>query len=231
MNETDTPAFRITPRLIVGLTIVALGILWTLDNLNYIDASQYTRYWPAALILIGVAKLTDTRAAKGGAIVLMIVGSFLLFLKLTHMHVDFGDLIPLGIILLGGKLVLDALGRRRPPSAVDDPNAVIHSFAMMAGIHHQSTSQSFRGGDVNAIMGGVELDLRHAQIADGEEAVIDAFALWGGVEITVPENWRVVGQVMPLLGGFENKTRSTNGTGPTLILKGAAVMGAVEVKN
>jgi hypothetical protein len=80
-------------------------------------------------------------------------------------------------------------------------------------------------------MGGVELDLRNAQIKEGEEAVLDTFALWGGVEITVPENWRVVGQVMPLMGGFENKTRASGASGPVLIVKGTAVMGGVEVKN
>ncbi len=229
--DTNTNPFRITPRLIVGMAILALGILWTLDNMSYIDASHYTRFWPVVLILIGLAKLTDPRASKGGPIVLMLVGAFLLFMKITHMHVDIGDLIPFGLALLGAKLVMDALGRKRPPSSIDDPNAVIHSFAMMAGIHHQSSAQAFRGGDVNAIMGGVELDLRNAQIKDGEEAVIDAFAMWGGIEITVPENWRVAGQVMPLLGGFENKTRATGTGGPLLIIKGTAVMGAVEVKN
>jgi len=228
MNGNE--GFRITPRLIVGLAILAFGVLWMLDNLNYIDASDFTRYWPAVLVLIGLAKLTDSRASKGGPIALIVIGGVLLAARLTHFRFDLGDLIPLGIAILGAKLVIDASTRRRALKAPDDSNSVVHSFAMMAGIHHQNTSQSFRGGDANAIMGGVELDLRNAQIQDGEEAVLDAFAMWGGIEITVPENWRVVGQVMPILGGFEDKTRS-NASGPTLIIKGAAVMGAVEVKN
>lgn len=230
MNGSNE-GFRITPRLIIGLAILAFGVLWMLDNLDYINASHYTRYWPAVLVLIGLSKLTDTRASKSGPIALIIAGSVLLAARFTHFRFDLGDLIPLGIAMLGAKLVIDAMSRKRVASSASDPNSIVHAFAMMAGIHHQNTSQEFRGGDANAIMGGVELDLRNAQIKDGEEAVLDTFALWGGVEITVPENWRVVGQVMPLMGGFENKTRASGASGPVLIVKGTAVMGAVEVKN
>ena len=35
--SATTSAMRITPRLIVGLGILTLGLLWTLDNLNLID--------------------------------------------------------------------------------------------------------------------------------------------------------------------------------------------------
>ena len=47
-------------------------------------------------------------------------------------------------------------------------------------------------------MGGCEIDLRQAAI-DGE-AVIDVFAIWGGIEIRVPEDWTVVGRVTPAHG-------------------------------
>ena len=230
MNGSN--GFRITPRLIIGLAILAFGVLWMLDNMNILESEPILEYWPLVLVFIGLSKLSNPRANKGGPIVLMIAGAFLTFVNVTHYDVDIGDLIPLGIALIGAKLVWDALGRRRAPTAISDPNDVVHSFALMAGIHHQNNSQSFRGGDANAIMGGVELDLRNASIREGEAAVIDAFAMWGGVEITIPETWRVTPQVLPLLGGFDDKTANPkSGSGPELIVKGAAVMGAIVVKN
>ena len=77
MNGSNE-GFRITPRLIIGLAIFAFGILWMLDNLNYIDASHFTRWWPIVLVLIGVSKLTDKRTPKFGPIVLIVIGGSLL---------------------------------------------------------------------------------------------------------------------------------------------------------
>jgi hypothetical protein len=175
----------------------------------------------------------DRSAGRFGSFAFIAVGVLLLLDVANLINFNPGDLVPLAIAVLGGKLVLDALGRRsKRDTTTTDPSAIVSAFAFMAGVKRQSSALAFRGGDASAIMGGIELDLRNAKIADGEEAVIDAFAWWGGVEIAVPENWRVVGKVMPLMGGFEDKTRgNSNGTGPVLIVRGIAVMGAVEVKN
>jgi predicted membrane protein len=79
-------------------------------------------------------------------------------------------------------------------------------------------------------MGGCEIDLRNAQI--NGEAAIDVFAMWGGIEIRVPENWTVIGRVTPLMGGFEDHTRAPQAASAhRLIVRGMVIMGGVEIKN
>ncbi len=228
---TDASGVRITPRLIIGLGILALGLLWTLDNLDVLESERLTDWWPLIVIGAGLARLFDPRAGKIGTAVIIFIGALLLGDTLDLFNVDPGDFIPLAIAALGAKLVWDALGRRERPRGINDQGSDMSTVAIMAAVKRQSTSSAFRGADASAIMGGVEIDLRNAKIADGEQAVIDAFALWGGVEIKVPENWRVDGRVFPLLGGFEDKTTNRSDTGPVLVVRGAAVMGGVEVKN
>ena len=73
-------------------------------------------------------------------------------------------------------------------------------------------------------MGGCDIDLRQAAI--NGDAVIDVFAVWGGIEIRVPEDWAVAFNVTPLLGGVEDKTRPSLGSSQhRLTVRGLVVVG------
>jgi predicted membrane protein len=223
--------FPITPRLIIGLAILALGTLWTLDNLNLLESEDFTRFWPAVIIAIGAVQFVNRKTNRIGPVLLMVAGAFLLAMTVGNYDFDLGDLIPLAIALFGAKLVWDAMSRRSARAGIANDDSTVSSFAMMAGVHWQSTSRAFRGGEVNAIMGGVELDLRNVEIKPGDEPVIDALAIMGGVEIFVPMGWKVAASVLPIMGGFEDKTSRANETGPTLTVRGTAIMGAIVVSN
>lgn len=227
-----TDRFPLTPRLIIGLAILALGTLWTLDNLNILESEHFTQWWPVVLIVIGVVQFTGRRTNRVGPVLLMIVGVLLLASSLDFIDLDFGDLIPLAIAAWGAKLVWDALGRRSARAGgAEVGDSVVHTFALMGGVHWISTSHEFRGGDASAIMGGVEIDLRNTQMKPGEDVIIDVLALMGGVEIFIPAGWRIKADVLPIMGAFENNARAGQDTGPVLTVRGTVIMGAIEVKN
>ena len=81
----------------------------------------------------------------------------------------------------------------------------VDALAFMGGTTRTSSSPDFQGGDLLAIMGGCEVDLRQANILHGP-AVIDAFALWGGVEIKVPKDWSVTVKGIPVIGAYSAAT-------------------------
>jgi len=92
--------------------------------------------------------------------------------------------------------------------------------------------QDFKGGEAFAMFGGVELDLRSATIAQ-EEVVIDASALFGGVDLQVPESWNVAVEGHGIFGGYDDKTLHTmpEDARPRVVITGNAVFGGVVVKN
>lgn len=107
-------------------------------------------------------------------------------------------------------------------------NSRVTLFALMSGVTRR-VQGLFRGGQLTAIMGGLELDLRGAHLED--VAVIDTLAFWGGIEIYVPEDWVVVNQGFALMGGFDDSTKSPlPGNRPHLIVRGLALMGGIEIK-
>jgi hypothetical protein len=112
-----------------------------------------------------------------------------------------------------------------------DLDSTVSAIAVLGGVVRKCNSKDFQGGELTAIMGGCEIDLREADI-QREEAVINTFAWWGGIEIKVPEDWTVISSGFPLMGGFADTTRAPQeGPKKRLVIKGFAIMGGVEIKN
>ena len=81
-----------------------------------------------------------------------------------------------------------------------------------------------------AMFGGVELDLSTASFAQSTSE-INAIAVFGGVEITVPDGLTVHVEGIGIFGGFDQKAEGPGEPGaPSLVIKGAALFGGVEVK-
>ena len=229
---TQPPTVRITPHLMFGLLVLLVGVVLTLDNLDIVDAGRMLDYWPAGIIAIGVAKLLQVHRGHGravGGILFILVGGWLLLHTLDLVEGSPMALWPVLLIVAGGVIVVQSVWRPRQQAGAASDQTV-SAIAIMSGVRRGSNSGSFRGGELAAFMGGCEIDLRQAAIHG--EAVIDVFAMWGGIEIRVPENWTVIGRVTPLMAGFDDTTHPPKeATAHRLIVRGVVVMGGVEVKN
>ncbi|MGE0392172.1 MAG: DUF5668 domain-containing protein [Vicinamibacterales bacterium] len=125
----------------------------------------------------------------------------------------------------------DATGPAASANADADPASQIREFAFLGGIERNNTSQAFRGGEVTAALGGVELDLRDCRMAP-EGARLDVLAFMGGVSLRIPKDWCVVSDVSVMLGGLDNRTSApVDGAAPKLHITGQAIMGGIEIKN
>jgi predicted membrane protein len=223
------------PRLFFGLGIVIIGMLFLLDNLNIVDAHMYFHYWPVLLILVGIAYILQSGSlgARVWGGILVFAGFGMLFDRLGYFDFNVWNLWPLVLVFVGGNLVLKSLRRNQAststPSA-SESESVVRGFAVMSGLVRSNASQNFQGGDLSAVMGGIEIDLRHASIK--EEAVLDVFAFWGGIEIRIPEDWTVVVKAIPFMGGIDDQTHAPKSeTRKRLVITGTAIMGGVEIKN
>jgi hypothetical protein len=251
-----------TPRIVFGLIIFTLGVLFLLDRLDIVEMGRLWDYWPLVFVGVGLGKVMQPVGAPGRAMggIFIVIGVWWLLANLDVLDHDPVDFWPVVLILIGGSIlwraiesarhpatpsVLPPLAGEMPPPPLSTPStaagdpapgsyetgATINAVGVLGGVGRKSAARDFRGGSLTAIMGGCEIDLRNASIASGE-AAIDAFALWGGVEIRVPRDWLVVSKGMPLLGGFVDSTAPPPApTGKVLVVRGVAIMGGVEIKN
>jgi hypothetical protein len=218
----------VTPRLVLGLSIMVAGLLMALDTLDVLRAGDYLRYWPVALIAIGIAKLLEAGHLKLGALAWILVGSALVAAKAGW--VPTARIWALFIFMLGAYIAWRALLPAVPSSRRLDPSATVDMFAVMGGLKKGVCCEDFKGGQATAFMGGCEIDLRRAAMPGGV-ATLEVFTLWGGIDIRVPEDWSVVSRGFAFMGGFEDNTRHPAVPTAQLIIRGAAVMGGVEIKN
>lgn len=225
-----------SPQFVLGIIVITLGVLFTLDNFYIIEAHTYLRLWPALLIVWGASKIISPRnsSERFFGFLLAVVGALLLLSKLDILNVNIWNYWPLVLIFIGANILLNS--KKRSMLVFDgqeqtDSDATFSHFVFMSGLKKQVSSQEFLGGELSAIMGGISIDLRQAKIKN-DEAILDVFAFWGGVEIRVPDDWHVVVQAVPLLGGFEDKTlHPKSEVSKRLVIKGYAIMGGAEVKN
>lgn len=214
-------------QVFLGTLLLVFGVVALLVQLDVItaDLGQIAAdWWPLIVIGVGVAALVTVPRAWAGPT--LIIGVGVLFLLQTLDLVEFSVweiLWPLAIILVGLAL-LTRVGR----ASEDDD--VVNSTVMWWGSERRTRSQKFRGGSLTALMGGIELDLRAADIVDRAEIAV--FVMWAGVEIKVPPTWRVHVSGLPLLGGWEDKTTPPlDPNAPQLLVHVTAVMGGVEIKH
>jgi len=223
---------RFSVQLVIGIAIAAVGVLFTLDNLNILESEPILRWWPALVVLIGARKLMGFRSRPqmltGGLITA--AGVILLLANLDMIHFSIWDLWPLQLVFLGAWLVLRGTQRARESGTTVDPDDYANAFVAMGGVVRKMNSSQFRGGEVTAFMGGVELDLRNAH-ASSDTVVIDVLAWWGGIELWVPPSWKVTSEVMPIMAGYEDKTKTQDDAKTHLIVRGVVVMGGIEVGN
>jgi predicted membrane protein len=239
-------------QVVLGVLVIAIGLLFLLDNLDIIDTHRALAFWPLAFIVAGAVKLFDTGSHNGKAVglALIAVGAMLMLQRLGWLYFSWHTMWPVVMIALGGLVVFRALAGRRGPASTlkdaadplaaggafgtapsDEPGSaeVVDVTAILGGMERRVVTPNFRGGEVNAILGGCTLDMRGSSIEG--EAVLNVYALFGGIEIKCPPDWTVVVHGTPILGGFSEKTATAPDTGKRLIIKGYAIMGGVDVHN
>jgi hypothetical protein len=122
-----------------------------------------------------------------------------------------------------------AFVKRALPSFGDETSDEISLVAVFDGIELKSRAEAFRGGSILAWYGGVDLDLRQAELAPG--ARLSVHTLFGGIDIQTPPTWRVESEAKALAGGVQAHTPADDDpAAPVLTLEGFALLGGIAIR-
>jgi len=211
-------------RAIIGTLLVVVGFIFLLDNLGFdIEIPRHVFRWPMIFVAIGIVNLLSGNMRP--AIIFLSLGTifYLHYFKLL----DISELWPVIIIIIGLTFLLR---RKSAPKAALNEQDAFDEIAIFGGGEKKYTSQNLKGGKVTCVFGGLEIDLRGAKIPEG--AVVEIFCMFGGVEIMVPENWKVNLNTTAIFGGFSDERKNiSNDPTTTLNVRGFVMFGGGNLTN
>lgn len=175
-----------TPNLVIGLTIMAAGVVLLLDTLGIRPAESLIKYWPGLIVLFGASLVAQAfRPVDPAAPKKPDSGPcFFLFLLAVAMFAYFG--------FPGGSTEAPAGGRATVTG-------------IMGNARTGPVGSDVRSGRVAALMGRSSLDLRQVQLGPGEEMVVDVFVTMGRATVRIPDHWVVDASALPVMGSVDEE--------------------------
>lgn len=128
-----------------------------------------------------------------------------------------------------GALGAAAFVRQAVTSHGDEESDELGLVAVFDGIALKSRAKAFTGGSMLAWFGGIDVDLRDAELAPG--ARLSLHALFGGIAVKAPPGCRLESELKAVAGGVDARSSvQDDPDAPVLTLTGTAVFGGIAVR-
>lgn len=221
-------------KVLWGTVLVLLGIVFALNALGITQISLFFKgWWTLFIIVPSLIGLCTERNKSGNAVVLLI--GIVLFLACRDV-ISFSVVrklgIPVIIIFFGLKLIFGGHNNKKDSTEIKRINELniekTYATATFSGNDINFDNRELKGAELNAIFGGVDFKASNAII--NSDCVINASAIFGGIDIYLPANVNVKVQSTSIFGGISNK-RGTAETAdmPTVYINAVCMFGGVEI--
>jgi predicted membrane protein len=229
----------------VGIILIAIGALLIADNFLFLDFNlrHLIFSWHTIILIIGLVILNNSKNSVVG-IIFVIIGLFGIFNHIApfNIYFSFRDYWPVLLIIIGFFILFRRKDSHIPPkSSTEIPGQsfdqqtysgdMIEESSIFNSTNRLVTSENFRGGRITAIFGSSKINFAKSKLAPGENT-LELTCIFGGCDIVVPKDWKVIMNVTAVFGGFEDKrylSDSSNYTEGVLIIKGAVIFGGGEI--
>ncbi len=118
------------------------------------------------------------------------------------------------------------------PKPLEDDAEYIEVNSVFGSVNKLILSKNFKGGEINAFMGGAEINLSQADIKGPIQLEVNT--VFGGAKLVVPGSWHIKNEITAVFGGVEDKRNASIAAidlNKTLTIKGACVFGGIEIRN
>jgi predicted membrane protein len=227
-------------KITLGIVLILVGLFAFSGNLFGFPFhfSHYIFSMPGIMMIVGVIILLNHRDSTLG-IIFVAIGGFWFLSRYSNFNIKhyLYDYWPILLIAFGLFIIFDR--RKSTPVNIGNNNFdetdldYIDDVSIFGGGNISVNSQNFKGGKVTVLLGGKNLDLHQANLAEGTN-ILETTAIFGGIEVILPRDWKVVVNVTSIFGGVDDKrvinVNQVYESNKVLVIKGAAIFGGCELK-
>ncbi|MBQ8623898.1 MAG: hypothetical protein IJ424_05965 [Oscillospiraceae bacterium] len=219
-----------------GIVLVVLGVIFGLNALDITDIDIFFDGWWTLFIIVPCVIGLINEKEKTGNLIGLLIGVVLLLACQDILRFDLvGKLIfPVILVVIGISLVIKYLFGGKIKSEIKQINeknsgAKEEFYSTFTGQDLKFNGQEFKGTSLSAVFGSIKCDLTGAII--NEDVVINASAVFGGIDIIVPSEYNVKIQSNSIFGGVSNKRGGNEVAGaPTVYVNGSGIFGGVDIR-
>lgn len=219
--------------IMIGLLFLITGVLLALRAFEVIDFDIFfSGWWTLFLIIPAIFGLLSNESKTGNIIVLVIGLALLLTAQdVLSFELVYDLMIPIILVIIGISIVfreafMNKLSKKiAAKKKLGDESKILACFSSQKPVIGE---KKFEGANLDAVFGGIDLDLRKAKLE--KETVITASAIFGGVTILVPKDVNVEVRGSAIFGEISNKVENLEKATKTIYVDGQALFGGVEIK-
>lgn len=220
-------------RILWGIVLIFIGVIWGLNRTGVADINIFfDGWWTLFIIVPSINSLFESGSNKTSSIIFLVIGILLLLASqgVFEFEILWEILLPAIVILIGLSLIfghkVDFNVKEKTKCLDSDDTESI--FAAFGEQNVSKSGEKFEKANLNAIFGAVKLDLREAKLE--KETVIGAWAIFGGIEILVPDDCIVKVKGTPIFGGISNERKNNEDAKKTIYIEAYAIFGGLDIK-
>ena len=216
-----------------GLVLVTIGIILGTNALGITNINLFFRGWWTLFIIVPCFIGLFKQTGKWASFIGLLIGIFLLLAAqgLVSFAMILKLIVPIVLVGTGLGIMFNGIITSSISKKIKsvDKNGLESYTATFAEQKIDKSNEEFKGANLDAIFGGITLDLQKSIIS--EDRVINASSIFGGITILVPNNVNVKVKSTPIFGGVENKIPNNRAeNAPTIYVSAFSMFGGVNIK-
>ncbi len=219
--------------IIWGIILIAAGVIFALNTLNIASIDIFFDGWWTLFIILPCGIGLFTQRKKTGNLIGLGIGILLLLCcqDILSFSLFWKLLVPAIIVIIGLKMVFTGLFSNKANEMLTQLTASGKkpkvACATFSSCDANYSDEVFEGAELTAVFGAVKCDLRNAIIE--KDCAIQLTAVFGGIDILIPDTVNVKVTSNSIFGGISNKT-SVHKDSPTLYISGTCMFGGADIK-